>query len=503
MGKVLIVEDSRFINKVISNRLKKEGFQVDNAYSLQEADDYIYQNNYDFIILDLHLPDGEGIDIITNVQSMSNSKIIVLSSLKDDYLREELFKFGILDYIVKDRHLNYSLEELLKILKKAELKDSEKILLVDDSKVVHMQVKKVLIPRNYIVKSVYTGEQAINLIKKEKFSLIILDITLPDMNGVDVLEKIREVNSKVPVIVLSGTADAATVRKILKNGANDYIKKPFIFEEFLLKVDLLIDHYRQSLKLEELNQELEKKVKQQVEELLEKDRILSVQSRLAEMGSIINMISHQWKQPLNVISVTVGRIFINYKKGKDIDNIINDCYKTVNLQIENLVETLHTFMDFFKPDKNIEKFDLYEAIRNSVKLVETVLKKENINLKVNIEENILIKGFKNEFSQALLNIINNAKDAFSDKDLKEKIIKICTTKKGNFIYLHIEDNAGGIPEKIIDKIFEPYFSTKSNSGTGLGLYIAKLIIKKHMNGKLTVENTSEGAKFTIKLKTYN
>ena len=508
---VLVIEDSKTMNNIISKKLESLGFKVDSVFTLKQADGLLGKNKYELIILDLHLPDGEGTDLIMDIQSVSaGTKIIVLTSTKDEYLREELFKYGILDYIVKDKSLYYSIEEVIKVIKHVKEKNKDKILMVDDSRFIQKQVKRVLEPRNYIVESALTGEEAIEKIEKEKFDLVILDLELPDMHGTKVLETIRnnEKFVKLPVIVLSGTADAEQMRYILKNGANDYLKKPFVFEEFILKVDLWIDYYKQgkeleekTKQLEELTKNLEEKVKEETQKNLEKDRMLFIQSRFAQMGEMLSIIAHQWKQPLNSLSALLNRTYLRYQMN---GNQINEedmkyCHENANLHIQNMSDTIHSFMNFFKPDKGREKFNLKEVVRKSIRLIKSAIESKGIKLITNLENNAEVSGYPNEFGQVIINIVNNAKDAILEKNPEKKEIYVSTKNENNKAILTIEDTAGGIPEDIIDKIFEPYFSTKANVGTGLGLYIAKIIIEKHMNGKITVENTEKGAKFIIEL----
>ncbi|WP_051654727.1 response regulator [Persephonella sp. IF05-L8] len=509
-GSILVVEDSKTMNNIISKKLNDLGFAVHNAFSLKEADRYLSHNKYDLIILDLHLPDGEGSDLIMDIRSITDTKIIVLTSLKDEYLRDELFKYGILDYIVKDKNLQYSLEEIIKIIKHIQEKDKDRVLIIDDSRFVCKQVKRVLEPRNYIVDTAFTGKEGLQKLKEENYSLIVLDMELPDIHGTELLQYIREDEKliKLPVLVLSGTADAETVRYILKNGASDYLRKPFIFEEFLLRVDLWVDYYKQSKELdyktqqlEELNKHLEERVKEETQKNLEKDRLLFAQSRLAEMGEMMSAIAHQWKQPLNSLSALLSRTYIKYQMNNNsIDKEAMDyCFENANLQIQDMSETINNFMNFFKPDKKKEIFNLYDKIRKTIKLIKPLLTSHNIELEIDIDKSVYIEGYPNEFGQIILNMLTNAKDIFLERNIKDRKIKIYSSQDKYSVRIFVEDTAGGIPEDIKDRIFEPYFTTRKAQGTGLGLYISKLIIENYMNGQLSVENTKNGARFEIRL----
>ncbi len=502
MKEVLVVEDSKTINKIIKNKLSSLGLEVDTAYTLSEAEKLIGEKDYELIILDLHLPDGEGSELIMDVQNLTKAKVIVLTSTKDETLREELFRHGILDYIVKDANLLYSVEEIVSLITKIETTHKDRILIIDDSKFICRQVRRILEPRNYQVEEAHTAEEGLRLLKEEEFNLLVLDMELPDMHGKQVLEKLRGEPKliELPVIVLSGTIDADTVRYILKHGANDYLRKPFIFEEFVLRVDLWVDYYKRKKELEEVNKSLEEKIKQAVEENRKKDRMLLAQARLAQMGEIISMIAHQWKQPLSALSASINKAYLKYKLGKLDGEVFENCYTQATKQIDYMAQTIRDFMNFFKPNQSRETFNLSSVIDKVLDMVKPALDKHHITVIKEIGKNIKLKGYPNELAQVIVNLINNAKDAFLQRDTEgDRVIKIYSQEQDSRVVLHVEDNAGGIPQELIGKVFDAYFSTKSKDGTGLGLYIAKVVIEDYMGGRISVENTSRGAHFKIEL----
>ena len=163
--------------------------------------------------------------------------------------------------------------------------------------------------------------------------------------------------------------------------------------------------------------------------------------------------------------------------------------------------TIDDFKDFFKPDKEKVNFSIDDACDEAISLADASIKNLNIKLSKNVKENCIINGYEREFSQVILNIILNAKDTISQRTIENPTINIIISQINNIAIITIEDNAKGIKEEHIDLIFEPYFTTKSSSkGTGLGLYMSKMIIENNMNGELSVQNTKNGAKFTVKIK---
>ncbi|SFV75508.1 histidine kinase [hydrothermal vent metagenome] len=504
LNNILVVEDSKTLNKVITNELKKHYTDVHQAFTLQEALNHIEKKKYDLVILDLHLPDGEGLELIYEIRSLTKTKVIVLTSSNDDDLREELFKFGILDYIIKDANILYSISEILKVLHHINEKKQDKILIIDDSKFICKRVKSILEPRNYKIKMAHNAENGLEKITEEKFHLIILDMELPDIHGSKVLQLIRAKKVFTPILVLSGKTDPEMVRTFLKNGANDYLKKPFIYEEFILKVDLWIDYHKKEhslqktqAELKKINHDLEQKVIQKVEKIRKKDEIVALKMRQAQMGEMLSMIAHQWRQPLNTMGISLTMLHLRAMQNTLEPEMVQDTLTQVNKHIQYMSQTIDDFKDFFKPQKEKKITNLEEIFTKAYNIIKPALQNAHIELKVDITTPQTIKTYENEVIQVILNILNNAIDALHEKKIKSPMILLKI--KSNL--LSIEDNAGGIKENIISKIFDPYFSTKSKNGTGLGLYMSKTIIQKHCCGELRVKNGHHGAKFTILLPT--
>jgi signal transduction histidine kinase/predicted transcriptional regulator len=234
-----------------------------------------------------------------------------------------------------------------------------------------------------------------------------------------------------------------------------------------------------------------------------KDKLLFDQAKMVQMGEMISNIAHQWRQPLSVITTITSGLQLK----KEI-NILDDEYlisslKSVENQAMYLSKTIDTFRNFLKENKEIKEVILQDRIQIALDIVKTALNNNHIKLIDNIAqiEPIKIKIVLGELSQVIINIINNAKDAILENKIKDSWIKIELTKKlDDCILITIEDNAKGIPENIIERVFEAHFTTKDESkGTGLGLSMSKKIITESLNGELYVKNTDNGAKFFIEL----
>ena len=236
-----------------------------------------------------------------------------------------------------------------------------------------------------------------------------------------------------------------------------------------------------------------------VQELHEKDKLLLQQSRLAAMGEIVNNIAHQWRQPLNVLGINIQSLSLFYDMGDFSKEFLDETTKNAMIQINHMSQTIDDFRNFFKPDKEKTDFSVNKAIQQAITLIEEIFKYDHVDIVTQIHCEELINGYPNEFSQVILNILQNAHDAFVERKVKEGRITITTSNENDRVVVTIADNGGGIPDEIIGQIFEPYFSTKGLQGTGIGLYMSKSIIEKNMGGSLTVRNTAEGAEFRIEV----
>ncbi len=245
--KLLIIEDSELFAKILLKNLAKyANYNVDLALNLEEAKVKFEQNEYDYIILDLHLPDAYGEELVDTIMHLSKAKIIVLTSESDLYVRETLFKKGIIDYLLKDKHFVSSIKAIRYNIDSLEKNKNSTILVIEDSMFMAKQLEKILASRNYHVLLAQTAADGLELLKNNNINTVILDMELPDKHGVDLLREMKDIDEicQIPVIVVSSTNDPEVVRNALKVGASDFIKKPFNLEEFILKVDLSIDTNR-------------------------------------------------------------------------------------------------------------------------------------------------------------------------------------------------------------------------------------------------------------------
>ncbi|MEA2050904.1 MAG: response regulator [Campylobacterota bacterium] len=610
---ILVIDDCIDFNNTLSEKFSNISCSVYQAYNAIDSIEIVkeYTNQLNLIILCIDIKHDNLNSFIKEIEDLSDAKIIILSNYEEVHQREEYFKYGILDYHLKSNNIEYIFSDICELMKRLEYNKNENILLIDDSKVVRYVIKSLLDVRNYNVITAKNAKDGIEIIKNNKISLLLLDMELPDMHGIEVLEKLRElyVINTFPTLILSGSSNPSIVRQALKKGSSDFLRKPFMFEEFLLKIDLWIktskwqrefkgqkkqieeslksfealvdstmealfifekdccldlnneavaligyrkkdevlgkgifeifndvtnehkaelsdektDHFFEDVLVNTEGKRIQVQFKEKniltagkilkiiavmdITQIKQKEQILNNQSKMASMGEMIGNIAHQWRQPLTAISVAAGGIKLNYELDmeerdetiKELDNIVN------NTQF--LSSTIEDFQNFLKDNREIVVYSLKETVEKTISIIKANLESYEINIIKNYNQNIQIKGIQNDLIQVLLNIINNAGDIL--KTIKnpeqKKYIIIDINQTDENINIQIQDSAGGVPSEIIDKIFEPYFTTKHQSqGTGLGLYMTHQIIH-NMGGIIEVENSSfqynadsyYGAKFNI------
>ena len=254
--------------------------------------------------------------------------------------------------------------------------------------------------------------------------------------------------------------------------------------------------------LKKLNENLEQIVAEQIRENREKDLQLFEMSKLAQMGEMIENIAHQWRQPLGAISSLAININIKQELGTLDLEVLPKYMQEIQGHSQYLSKTIDIFKNFIKEEKVFKEIELQEDIKNTLNIIQTTINANNIELldMINYDKSIKINMVSGELSQVIINIMNNAKDILLDRKIKNPWIKIELKEENDKVVLTIEDNASGIPEDILPKIFDPYFTTKHKSqGTGLGLHMSYKIVTESLNGKLFAENTDSGAKFHIEL----
>lgn len=265
---------------------------------------------------------------------------------------------------------------------------------------------------------------------------------------------------------------------------------------------------KKTKELQELNNNLKERIEEEVLKNKEKEAILFEQSKHASMGEMIGNIAHQWRQPLSAISTTSTGLQVQKELGILSSELLNKSCDIINNNAQYLSKTIDDFRDFIKGDSKIISFKLSDDIESFLHLIEGSIKNHNVKIVKDLDDSIIINGYPNELMQCFLNIFNNSQDIFKEKNMSKSLFFISTYIQDDKAIITFKDNAGGVPDNIIHKIFEPYFTTKHQSkGTGLGLHMTYKLIVNGMGGTITVDNVSykyeeqeySGAQFSIAL----
>ncbi|WP_428025124.1 PAS domain-containing sensor histidine kinase [Arcobacter sp.] len=376
---------------------------------------------------------------------------------------------------------------------KKELLDVE--LLVEDGKIV---IFKLVNNQNLSVQYISNSIQTFGYTKKE--------FEKENMKFMDLIheEDVDKVQVAINAAVKNDLQNFTFICRMI-NAANEIrwiSSRVILIKNHSGQVSHFYGYLNDITKIKLSEEELKLKVEDELGKNREKDRILIQQNKLAAMGEMLGNIAHQWRQPLNNVSLILQFLRDNYKNIAVSEEQIDKFINKANKHIEYMSETIDDFRNFYKPSKTQNKFFVNESIDTLLYMVRNQYESENI--KINFEyEKVEITNYENELKQALLNILNNAKDALlmkKEKEDFEAIINISLKKDKEKMKLEISNNGGNIGEEILYKIFEPYFTTKfETQGTGIGLYMTKSIIETNMKGKIEVENISDGVKFTITL----
>ena len=479
--KILIIEDSRTFNNMLKRSFQSISSEITQAFSFMEAEEYLENGDFDFIILDLILPDGEGDELIEMLPTKLKNKTIVLSGDEDVERRSHVFKLGILDYFSKLNPMPLIIKEIKDLMFSLETNKDINILIVDDSSFMRKKLKNILTPRQYNLFLAESGEEGLDILKHTEVHLILLDVELNGMSGLEFLETIKKDNrfSHVPVIAVSGNDSPHIIARLLKQGASDFIKKPFIVEQLLLKCDLHIKNYK-NLKL----------LKQKTKEL---DEAQQVKSRF-----LANM-SHEIRTPLNAI---VG--FIDLLKMKKFDEETTRYINIISDSSYTLLNVLNDILDLSKIEAGkllIEhiNFDPKKELSYVIDLFQLKASQKNIYIKteyINLPE--VLNSDPMRIKQVLINLLSNA-IKFTPE---EKNVYVMVKYENQNLYISVKDEGIGMDEETVDRIFHPFTqedesTTRKYGGTGLGLTISYEIIKL-LGGKLEVHSQKgKGSEFSF------
>ena len=493
--KVLYVEDDEFIREELSETLEFDVKELYVAKDGLEGLEKFKKFSPDIVISDVKMPKMNGLEMSKKIKQISASTpIIITTAFSDSNYLMEAIKIGVNRYVTKPVDID-KLYEALNELATIVLHKKEKVL---QEKYLHYILDFnpgfILLADKKKSKIEYMNKTFLNFLgfdsfvefdqKIDEIDLLVEEIKDMDDNSYPTknwLNRIIDNKATQYIVYFRHKSDKPFV--VLGNSFDDLDKKILLFSDITTFEFRRINLMDEIKKLEIDNQE--------------KMKLLKIQAKQAAMGEMLSAIVHQWKQPINVLSLSMQLLqddYENEQKFKDDD--VNECIQESLKQIEYMTKTITDFRNFFSENKQIKSFSLKKSLNNVLSLFSKQLVLHNVSVEIDMNEDINLLGYMNEFEQILINIIKNAKDIFDTMDnSKDKKIKCSYKQKNNFVEVEIEDNAGGIKPEHINRIFDNRFTTKE-SGEGVGLYISRMLAQ-NMNGDITVKSSNGKTKFIV------
>lgn len=400
----------------------------------------------------------------------------------------------------------YNLEDIRQF---KEMCEDVSILMLDDEEMITQSYGDIASRFFDFVEISNNPVEVLQNYDAQKHDIIYTDLNMPHMNGIELIRAIKKINVHQKFIVISASDDIEKLLELLSLNVSGFIVKPFNLQKFIeVSMDQVSIILQNRLRKEE-QLKLQEDLLNVTEEKDEQEEMLIQQSKLAQTGEMISMISHQWRQPLSSITTVVAGIKTRLELGvyenkeNPLDAITSDLLKAfekIETTASFLSKTINDFRNFYSPDKKEALFNIYNSMRTVFEMLNVDQHSIDFTIECVNAERTNVVTFESELKQVLLCIINNAVDALKENNISSPKVSVSIESLENVVVIYIRDNAGGVPEDIIDNIFLPYFSTKTEkNGTGLGLHMAKTIVEEHIKGYLSVVNSTvfNGAEFVI------
>ena len=499
--RVLIVDDVPSNLHLLTSLLKNK-YIVSAATNGERALELINtQDKPDIILLDVFMPDMNGFEVCEKLRSNKDTRdipVIFVSSMDDEesydqirdcgdnigFIKKPIMGKDVYDMIEKFVDNNSSIA--FDVDDEDPFEEEKFSILVVDDTPENIKVIVEILKEDYKVSVSTSGENALKLLDNGlQPDLILLDVLMPELDGFQICEMIKsqKEHKDIPVVFLTILENEEDIVKGFELGAVDYVTKPV--EPVVLKARI-----NTHLKLKRYHSHL-------LDNLKKKEEILVKQSKMAILGEMFENITHQWKQPLSVISLTGDTIKMYYDEDVLDDKKLNSAVDTIKESTLHLSDTVDGFRDFLKEDVQRQYFNVKEVVEKSLKLLSAKFKNQDITIDQNDLSDIEILAYKNDLIQVLMNLLNNAKDALEHTE-SNRLLRVSTEKIDTNVIIRIIDNGGGIKDQNMDKLFKKYFTTKSkDKGTGIGLYMSKTLVENHLHGLLKGYNYEDGACFEI------
>lgn len=393
-------------------------------------------------------------------------------------------------------HIRQNLDQF----NKDQLSQKFSVLYVEDQKDIRDEFVDIL---SLFVDEIVTardGQEGLEKYRQKRPDLIISDIQMPLMTGLEMIKKIRETDTETPIIVSTAFNENKYLIEAIDLGVEYYLLKPVMLDKLENRLSIVKKRLLQERELHSYHSYLEERVEKEISLREAKESLLIQQNKSAEVGQMVSVIAHQWKQPLHYLHLLIEDLALEFDYQALSKEYIDDFVKKGTDRIGFLSKTMDNFLNFYKGDSEIKEFSVANVTNEIVSFLLDPFRSLGINLIVNVEKDFQLRGIENEFQQVILNIINNAKEAIVERKKTQSMIRVDISVHDEQGLISISDDAGGIPEDIIEDIFKLEYTTKTN-GNGIGLYLVQKIAVQRFKGTVEANNTEEGACFTLTFNT--
>ena len=506
---ILIVDDSKLINNSLSESLRERGFSVEQAFNITSAKEIVKETYFDYVLLDLELPDGTGEELLPSLEVQENIKVIILTTSRNKRRREKIFDFNIvIDYIIKERYFADLELTIVQLIQRVSTNHSLNMLIVEDSITMREYLNTMLSKRGFKVLNATNGKDALEIIKNQTVDGIIIDLEMPVMDGNKLLNAIKKdkKNLLMPAMVVSGTNDLDKIARVIKIGASDFIRKPFSHEELILKIDKMM----QDVKQQHLIKAQEIELLQRTQLLERKNKELEIANKKIKAANksksnFLSVMSHEIRTPLNAI---LG--FVQILKKNEEDKTKKKYLEIIDNSSHMLTNVINDILDISKIESG--KFTLESVNFNPTEefnLLYTLFEQNSIDKDVNIINSIasdlplFLSSDILRIKQIISNLLSNAiKFTPSSKNIE---LKIEFDENKSVLFVEVRDEGIGISENNIDNVTKAFTQADNTTarkygGTGLGLSIVTNLLKL-FDSELKIESElSKGSRFSFELK---